>query len=318
MVPIIVPILIGAGILLLIVGFAGGSSVDPVQARLDQLRSTKAASLEELDLQQPFSERTLRPLVARFSRLGRRLSSASSADTAERRLAMAGNPGDLRLTDWLGVKMLIGIATGGSLFILLGVVLAEGSLADPVSLFERLLLGFVGFGIGYMLPEFWLGSRIRSRQKVILKAVPDTLDLLTISVRAGLGFDTALAKVVEKMPGPLSDEFRRALAEVRVGKTRRDALRDIIPRTNVQPLSNFIGAIIQAEQLGVSVSKVLQVQSEQLRIERRQRAEEQAARAPIKMLFPLVGCIFPALFIVILGPAMIAIIKAMSSGALPA
>src|SRR6185437_10570955 len=133
---------------------------------------------------------------------------------------------------------------------------------------------------------------------------PDALDLLTISVRAGLGFDAALGKVVEKMKGPLVDEFRRALAEVRV----REALRDIVPRTEVQPLTNFISAIIQAEQLGVSISKVLQVQSEQLRIERRQRAEEQAAKAPIKMLFPLVGCIFPSLFIVILGPAIILII----------
>ena len=111
------------------------------------------------------------------------------------------------------------------------------------------------------------------------------------------------------MQGPLVDEFRRALAEVRVGKTRRDALRDIVPRTEVQPLTNFISAIIQAEQLGVSISKVLQVQSEQLRIERRQRAEEQAAQAPIKMLFPLVGCIFPSLFVVILGPALILIMQ---------
>ena len=138
--------------------------------------------------------------------------------------------------------------------------------------------------------------------------IPDALDLLTISVRAGLGFDAALGKVVEKLKGPLSDEFRRALAEVRVGKARRDALRDIVPRTEVPPLTNFIGAIIQAEQLGVSISKVLQVQSEQLRIERRQRAEEMAAKAPIKMLFPLVGCIFPSLFIVILGPAIILIV----------
>ena len=138
--------------------------------------------------------------------------------------------------------------------------------------------------------------------------IPDALDLLTISVRAGLGFDAALGKVVEKLHGPLSDEFRRALAEVRVGKERREALRDIVARTEVGPLTNFIGAIIQAEQLGVSISKVLQVQSEQLRIERRQRAEEQAAKAPIKMLFPLVGCIFPSLFIVILGPAIILIV----------
>ena len=162
---------------------------------------------------------------------------------------------------------------------------------------------------GYTIPEFWLGGRVKKRQKAILLMIPDTLDLLTISVRAGLGFDAALAKVVEKLKGPLSDEFRRALAEVRVGKARRDALRDIVPRTEVAPLTNFIGAIIQAEQLGVSVSKVLQVQSEQLRIERRQRAEEQAAKAPIKMLFPLVGCIFPSLFIVILGPAIILIIQ---------
>ena len=163
--------------------------------------------------------------------------------------------------------------------------------------------------VGYIAPEFWLGRRIRARQKAILLQIPDALDLLTISVRAGLGFDAALAKVVEKLQGPLVDEFRRALAEVRVGKARRDALRDIVPRTEVAALTNFIGAIIQAEQLGVSISKVLQVQSEQLRIERRQRAEEMAAKAPIKMLFPLVGCIFPSLFIVILGPAIILIIK---------
>ena len=133
-------------------------------------------------------------------------------------------------------------------------------------------------------------------------------------MRAGLGFDGALGKVIEKMRGPLIEEFRRALAEIRVGKPRRDALRDIVARTDVQALSSFIGAIIQAEQLGVSISKVLQVQSEQLRIERRQRAEAQAARAPIKMLFPLVGCIFPSLFIVILGPAIILIMINLNGG----
>jgi tight adherence protein C len=306
MIGIIVGAMVGGGILVLIIGLAAGSPVDPVQARLTQLGSIQARNLEELELQQPFAERTLRPFIARVSRMGGRLSSASSTDNVERRLAMAGNPGDLRLTDWMGVKMLVGVATGGILFVLLG-LLAGGLLMG-------LFLGVVGIGIGYMLPEFWLGRRIKARQKVILKMIPDTLDLLTISVRAGLGFDAALAKVVEKLPGPLSDEFRRALAEVRVGKTRRDALRDMIPRTNVQPLSNFIGAIIQAEQLGVSIAKVLQVQSEQLRIERRQRAEEMAAKAPIKMLFPLVGCIFPSLFIVILGPAIISIIKTMGSG----
>jgi len=214
---------------------------------------------------------------------------------------LAGNPGDMRIADWLGVKALIAGATAVLLFLV-------GQLAGNDTVLA-IIMGVVGIGIGYILPEFWLGRRIKGRQKVILKMIPDALDLLTISVRAGLGFDAALAKVVEKLPGPLSDEFRRALAEVRVGKARREALRDMIPRTNVQPLSNFIGAIIQAETLGVSISKVLQIQSEQLRIERRQRAEQLAAQAPIKMLFPLVGCIFPSLFIVILGPAVIQMIN---------
>ena len=306
---IVIGVLVGGGILLLFVGLASGSPVDPVQARLTQLGSGQARNLEELELQQPFSERTLRPLIARLSKMSSRLGSASSTENAERRLAMAGNPGDLRVSDWLGVKMLVGIAIAAIAFLVFGLLIG--------GVVVGLFLGLVGFGIGFLIPEFWLGRRIKARQKLILKMIPDTLDLLTISVRAGLGFDGALAKVVEKLPGPLTDEFRRALAEVRVGKARRDALRDMVPRTNVQPLSNFIGAIIQAEQLGVSISKVLQVQSEQLRIERRQRAEEQAARAPIKMLFPLVGCIFPSLFIVILGPAIISIIKTMGSGAVP-
>jgi tight adherence protein C len=309
MLPIIVGIAVGGGILLVFLGLASSSPVDPVQARLTQLGSFQAKNLEELELQQPFSERTMRPLIGRLSRMGGRLTSASSTTTTERRLAMAGNPGDLKLTDWMGVKMLVAIATG-VIFVLLFSILAGGIVAG-------LFFGLVGLGIGYLIPEFWLGNKIKARQKIILKMIPDTLDLLTISVRAGLGFDAALAKVVEKLPGPLTDEFRRALAEVRVGKARRDALRDMVPRTNVPPLSNFIGAIIQAETLGVSISKVLQVQSDQLRIERRQRAEEQAARAPIKMLFPLVGCIFPALFIVILGPAMITIVNTMGSGVIP-
>jgi tight adherence protein C len=306
MLPIILAVCVGGGILLLIIGLTSGSPVDPVQARLTQLGSVQARNLEELELQLPFSERTLRPLVGRISKLGGRLGSASSTDVAEKRLAMAGNPGELRVTDWIGVKILVGIATAAIMFLLFGLLLA-GPMAG-------ILLGVLGLGIGFLLPEFWLGGKIKARQKIILKMIPDTLDLLTISVRAGLGFDAALAKVVEKLPGPLTDEFRRALAEVRVGKARRDALRDMIPRTNVAPLSAFIGAIIQAETLGVSISKVLQVQSDQLRIERRQRAEEMAAKAPIKMLFPLVGCIFPSLFIVILGPAMLSIIQVMGSG----
>jgi len=300
--PILIAAVAAGAILLIFLGLTSRSSVDPVQARLTQLGAMQAKNLEELELQQPFVERTLRPLANAVSGRMSRVASSSFQERTEKRLALAGNPGNLRVADWLGVKA-VGAVVGALIFALLFIVI--GVLKLPPIL--RFAMPVIGLMLGYTVPEFWLGGQVKKRQHLILLMIPDALDLLTISVRAGLGFDAALGKVVEKLNGPLTDEFRRALAEVRVGKARREALRDIIPRTEVPPLTNFIGAIIQAEQLGVSISKVLQVQSEQLRIERRQRAEEMAAKAPIKMLFPLVGCIFPSLFIVILGPAIILI-----------
>jgi tight adherence protein C len=300
--PIIIAAVAAGAVLLIVFALTSSAPVDPVQARLTQLGTMQAKNLEELELQAPFMERTVRPLVARLSGSVSRVTSSSFSERTEKRLALAGNPGDMRVADWLGIKA-VGAIVGAILFFFLFVIVGVIKLPVPLN-FGMPLIGAL---FGYTVPEFWLGGRVKKRQHAILLMIPDALDLLTISVRAGLGFDSALGKVVEKLPGPLSDEFRRALAEVRVGKQRREALRDIVARTEVGPLTNFIGAIIQAEQLGVSISKVLQVQSEQLRIERRQRAEEQAAKAPIKMLFPLVGCIFPSLFIVILGPALILI-----------
>jgi tight adherence protein C len=303
---IIVAAFAAISVLLIAFGVAGSREEDPLKARLSQLGQMQAKDLQELELQQPFFDRTIKPLAGRLSGGVAKITSSSFTERTEKRLAMAGSPGDMKVGDWLGIKAIGAGVGGGVLFLLFGII--------GGNIFQGLLLGLVGLGIGYMGPEFWLGGRVKKRQKAILLQIPDALDLLTISVRAGLGFDAALGKVVEKMQGPLVDEFRRALAEVRVGKARREALRDIVPRTEVQPLTNFIGAIIQAEQLGVSISKVLQVQSEQLRIERRQRAEEQAAKAPIKMLFPLVGCIFPSLFVVILGPAIILIMQNLGNG----
>jgi tight adherence protein C len=306
MLPIVIAGVAALAILLIFLGLAGSSPVDPVQARLTQLGTMQAKNLEELELQQPFLERTLRPLATQLSGAVARVTSASFSERTEKRLALAGHPGNLRVGDWLGIKAIGAIVGAGVLFVGIGLL--------GRNLTMGLGLGAVGLVAGYILPEFWLGGRVRKRQHLILLQIPDALDLLTISVRAGLSFDLALAKVVEKVPGPLSDEFRRALAEVRVGRVRREALRDVVPRTEVPALSNFIGAIVQAEQLGVPIAKVLQVQSEQLRIDRRQRAEEAAAKAPIKMLFPLVGCIFPSMFIVILGPAIILIALNMAGG----
>jgi tight adherence protein C len=305
--PILLLALLGAGgVLLVLFAVLSRSVTDPVQARLSQLGSMQAKTLEEMELQQPFFDRAIRPLAIRLSSVGTRLSGAKRVGRTEKRLAMAGYPYDMRTVDFLGLKVVVAGATGGVVFLVLGLVMGNLGFGMVAAL--------AGAGLGFFLPDYWLSRRIKSRRKQILLAIPDTLDLLTISVRAGLGFDAALGKVVEKTKGPLADEFRRALAEIRVGKPRRDALRDVVGRVEVTSLSAFVGAIIQAEQLGVSISKVLQVQSEQLRIERRQRAEEAAAKAPIKMLFPLVGCIFPSMFIVILGPAIILIVVNMGNG----
>jgi tight adherence protein C len=296
-------LLAAGGVLLIVWALLGARTSDPVQARLTQLGTLEGVtSLEEIELQQPVMDRTLRPLMRRLSGIGTRLTSRERVGRTEHRLAEAGYPYGLRTIDFMGLKVVSAITVSGLAFLLLGV-----ALRNPIV--SSLVFAVIAVAVGFFLPDYWLVTRIRARQKAILLAIPDTLDLLTISVKAGLGFDAALGKVIEKTEGPLTDEFRRALAEVRIGKPRRDALKEMVARTNVPALTNFIGAIVQAEQLGVAIANVLEVQSEQLRIERRQRAEEMAAKAPIKMLFPLVGCIFPSMFIVILGPALILIMN---------
>lgn len=293
------------GVLLIFMALVGWRPLNPVQARLAQLGAgARTRTLEEMELERPIFDRTVRPMLGRLARFAQRLASPKRVSRTEKRLAMAGYPAGLRTIDFLALRLLAMGVTGAVVFIVAAVAGAAGL---------GMLLGAGGGALGFFLPEYWLSRRVRKRQHKILLAVADTLDLLTISVRAGLSFDGALSKVVEKTTGPLADEFRRVLAEIRVGRTRRDALRDVIERTEVPALTHFIGAIVQAEQLGVPIAKVLQVQSEQLRIERRQRAEEMANKAPIKMLLPLVGCIFPSLFIVLLGPPLIMIVVALSS-----
>jgi tight adherence protein C len=289
--------LAAAAVLLITIGVSTRPAQDAVQARLEQL-VVQPKTLEEFELQQPFGERVLRPLVKRLSQIGRRGDQGGIIARTDSKLEKAGYPGGLRGADWMGVKLL-GAIVGALLLFFVGLLIAGPALG--------FILAILGLAFGFIGPEFWLGRRIRARGMSMILQLPDALDLLTISVEAGLGFDAALAKVVEKMDGPLVQEFRQALAEVRMGRSRRDALRDIVARADARPVSNFIGAIVQAEQLGVPIAKVLQIQSQQLRIERRQRAEEAAAKAPVKMLFPMVGCIFPTIFIVILGPAIITV-----------
>jgi tight adherence protein C len=275
---------------------------DPVKARLSQF-AERTRSLDEIELEQPFTDRVLRPLILQVARLMTRFiprrkrgSLDSGFGGIQKRLALAGNPHNMGANDFLGVLGVSVVSIGGLVFVLMGLAGADVVTAA--------LLGLVGAGIGYYVPTVWLSSRIKARQKEIQKAMPDSLDLLVISVEAGLGFDAAVQRLTEKADHALAREFRRMLAEIKMGRARREALRDLVGRTEVPDLNTFASAIIQADQLGVSVSRVLAVQSEQIRLLRRQRAEEAAAKAPLKMLFPMVLLIFPSMFVVILGPSI--------------
>ena len=291
------------GISLLVYGvYLRRSGRDIVAQRL-AVFTERPRSLEELELQQPFSERVLRPFIRHLADALQRLQRSRSkgpkvADTGgmdkiQRRLTLAGNPYRWTPADYLGTKAFAGLVMGGLLFFFMTI----GS--QPL---WAIIFGAIGVLFGWFGPDLMLRSKTQARQKQIQRALPDALDLLVISVEAGLGFDAAIGRLVEKKSDALAAEFARVLAEMRVGRSRRDALKDMVLRTQVPDLNNFVGAILQAEQLGVSVTKVLTVQAEQMRTLRRQRAEEKAAQLQLKMIFPLAIFIFPALCVVIMGP----------------
>jgi len=299
-VELFLPLLVTIGIIIAVLGTQMGSSLDPVQARLQQI-AVRPRSLEELELQRPLSDRTLKPVIRGLSGLMTRFYPANTMRSLSLRLKRAA----METTSaefFLGVKGFAAIVGAVGASALVNLMTSDGT--------QTLFGAIGGLVVGFMAPDFYLGNRASRRGTQILESLPDALDLLTISVEAGLGFDAALVKVTEKLKGPLSEEFKRAGSEQRVGKSRQEALRGITERVEQKELGNFISAIIQADQLGVSMSKVLRIQSEQMRGERRQRAEEKAAKAPILIMLPTIGCIFPSLFIVILAPAAL---SAMSS-----
>ena len=291
------------GVFLVFASFLVGQQLDPVQARLQQI-SVRPRTLEELELQRPLAERTLKPIVQELAAVISRFYPANTARSLQIRLKRAAME-TTSVEFFLGVKAFVGIVAAIAASSLLNLITGD-TLFTIGGLFGGLILGF-------LIPDFYLNTRAGGRASAILDQLPDALDLLTISVEAGLGFDAAIIKVTEKLKGPLTEELKRAAAEQRVGKSRQEALRGINERVEVKELQNLISAIIQADQLGVSMSKVLRIQSEQMRTDRRQRAEEKAARAPILIMLPTVGCIFPSLFIVILAPAALSAMKSCGS-----
>lgn len=258
-------------------------------------RGMAAPTLRELEMAKPWRERVFKPMLSRLTGFGRLLTPARNLEQLQRELIMAGLVGKLTVTDFLGLRFLVGAG-------LSAVVFLTTSLNRPVA--SAILLAFACFVVGLYLPNIWLRSRASERQRQIARALPDALDLMSICVDAGLGFEAAIQKVAFQSDNELAFEMRRVISEIRVGVTRSDALRHLVERTGVVDIANFVAVLIQADQLGIAIRTVLHTQAEQMRIRRRQRAQEAAQKAPLKMLFPMTIFIFPAMFVVILGPSV--------------
>lgn len=269
----------------------------------DTVINTRIKRLQKLDeiynadepLSRPFLERIFGPILAKTGDFIGGMMPASVLQRTDEELIKAGRPWNMTAAQFLTIRLILGIC-----FPLLSMAIMGSRLNT---------LFVVGiFGLGLIIPRFMIQRAIKMRKMTIDRALPSALDLLTVSVEAGLGFDGAILKLVEKTKGPLTQEFRRMLQEMRIGKARREALRELSDRAGSEDLQTFVASIIQADQLGVSIGRVLRLQSQQMRMKRRQQAEERAMKAPIKMLIPMVLFIFPTVFIVLLGPGALNII----------
>jgi len=270
-----------------------------VRRRLGDLSDYETQQAMEAEpLLQPFRARVLSPSGQALAAAARRVSPSGYIDSLRIRLIRAGSPGGLGIEGLLAIKVVALLAIGTGVF---AMGLLMGNLGGAI--FAALVLGIAGF----LAPDLWLSSVESSRKTAMRRALPDMLDMLTISVEAGLGFDGAVSKLVGNSKGPLAQEFAHMLQEVQAGIPRQEAMKHLSERTDVSEIATFVTSMIQAEVFGISVSKVLRSQAREMRVKRRQSAEEAAQKAPVKMVFPLVLCILPATLIVILGPAIVKI-----------
>jgi tight adherence protein C len=301
---IVVGILVVGGLAALVaVGFRYSrmkqdEEVDPVMARLaEATQRGEAVSLEQIELQQPFAERVLLPIIEKVGEISTRFTPQKLLQETTLKLELAGNPGRIDAATFLATRFVGAAIFGGGLLMISLLSATRWPLGRTV-----LVVGLFTV-IGFFFPQLWLQSRINSRQNEVRKALPDALDLLTICVEAGLGFDAAMSKVAEKWENELSVMFGRTIREVQLGKTQREALRDMADRLGLPELTSFVAAVIQSQILGVSLAKVLRIQSDQLRMKRRQYAEELAHKAPVKMIIPMALLTFPSIMIILMAPA---------------
>jgi tight adherence protein C len=299
--PVLLAVLAVFALVLFIVVWAGMGVTrarEDMADRLELYGRETVTGLRDDELAKPLAQRTVGPVVIKVGNFLKRFTPVGYLEKKQRKLMLAGYPGNLDAPAFTVIKLLT-TAVG-----LIGGFFLMDYGADSL---QRIALFIMPIALGFFGPDAWLERKVDERRQAMLRALPDVLDLLVISVEAGLGFDSALSRVVATVPGPLSEEFFRMLQETRVGVSRRDAMRHLMDRTDLDELRSFLLAMIQAEAFGVTISRVLRVQADEMRIKRRQRAQEKAFAAPVKLVFPLVFCIFPALFIVLLGPAAISI-----------
>jgi tight adherence protein C len=300
--PILIAFAIGIGIFLVFFGLARTPPETDtgtlVEERLQDYEGKRPLTIEEVELAVPFTQRFLRPAVTRLGTAISRSSPGKARENLARQLDLAGQPGNLTPEDFAAVRIVAAVVMA---VVGLGVGFLLGG---PVFIVVSLAVGAI---LGFYLPVLWLRQRVDSRRAEIQKGLPDAMDLLVIAVDAGLGFDAALVRVTEKYRNALSVEFAKMLREVSLGRPRGEAMDEMGRSSGVDDLHNFIQAVIQSEQFGTGIGKILRIQADEMRRKRRQRAQEKAAQATLKMLLPMVGCIFPTLWIVLLGPAILII-----------
>lgn len=308
---VIVGLILIAAVVMIVIGMRDAGEEDPLMDRLGEYAARgEITDLEEIELSQPLTERVFFPVARKMGQLALKFTPQNAIQATSKKLELAGNPGGMDPTVFWALRM-AGLSLGALLFFV-ATIAPEGSFLEG----RGLLIGIPAAAMGFFLPELWLGGRISKRQNDVRKAMPDALDLLTICVEAGLGFDAAMAKVYEKWDNVVALAFGRVIREIQLGKLRRDSLKDMADRLGVPEMTSFIAAVIQSEQLGVSLARVLRIQADQMRIKRRQRAEEAAHKAPIKMLIPLAILIFPSICLVLMTPAVLMLMQSALGGIL--
>jgi len=293
--------LVGVAVGFAWLAFAPARPVRTIRKRLDGYVE-RVDLVDETEVRRSLLARLILPGVRRILRLLGRLTPWRSMEATRRMLVQAGQPGGLSVLDFYGLRLLATVGLGGGWL---------WAMAERVPVTNLLLGALIAGGVGFFLPALWLRGRVSRRKREIVRALPNALDMMTVGVEAGLAFESAMLRVTERWHNALTEEYRRTVAEMRVGTPRDEALRRMAERTDVPDLNTFVAVLVQSSQLGVSIANVLHIQAAQIREKRRLRAEELAQQASIKMLFPLVFMIFPAMFVVILGPAVPSILSTL-------